>query len=162
MASINLETKIAGVSFYQDAVAQLSVGDYLELKREPENNHDSNAIAVHTEGGKQVGYLPRAVARRLSSRMDRGWEASGSVLEQWGGTADKPTYGVLAEIDADDDALQLERELEAEERAEERMQTLRHERRKSKPRTTFIGSLFRLLGALFLLVLIVGFCTSGN
>lgn len=162
MASINLETKIAGVSFYQDAVAQLSEGDHLELERAPDNDHDSNAIAVYAEGGKQIGYLSRAVARRLAPKMDRGWEASGSVLEKWGGTADKPTYGVLAEIDADDDALQLERELEAEERAEERMETLRHERGKSKPGTTFFGGLFQLLGALFFLVLIVGFCTSGN
>lgn len=44
----------------------------LGLKREPDNAHDPNAIAVVDDSGRPVAYLPRDMAARLAPVMDRG------------------------------------------------------------------------------------------
>lgn len=54
---------IAGFFFYdgmdEDVYESLVVGDELELRREPDNPHDSNAIEVYTRRGQKLGYVPR-------------------------------------------------------------------------------------------------------
>jgi hypothetical protein len=53
---------VAGFSYYEgmeEAVFNaLAVGDELELRREPENPHDPNAIEVYTQNGYKLGYVP--------------------------------------------------------------------------------------------------------
>src|SRR3954463_796872 len=59
---------VAGVSFRPDAVADASFdpGQRLVLVPEPENEHDSNAVAVWNAGRTvQAGYVPREVAAQL-------------------------------------------------------------------------------------------------
>lgn len=55
-----------------------------KLVREPDNHYDENAIAVvlleKPEQNMHVGYLPRAVARLLAPRLDRG---EIEVTEAW-------------------------------------------------------------------------------
>ena len=51
-----------------DAVAP---GRPLELRRDPENPHDPNAIAVHAPGGEQVGWVPRELAAEIAPELDR-------------------------------------------------------------------------------------------
>ena len=46
-------------------------GSPLELRRDPDNEHDPNAIAVHA-GGAQVGWVPRELAAELAPRARRG------------------------------------------------------------------------------------------
>ena len=46
-------------------------GRPLELRRDPDNPHDPNAIAVHA-GGEQVGWVPRAIAEELAPALDAG------------------------------------------------------------------------------------------
>lgn len=45
------------------------------LKREPENHHDTNAIAIVCDEnpwkGMQVGYIGRQVAEEIAPRLDR-------------------------------------------------------------------------------------------
>ena len=79
-------TKIVGVSFEgrQDLVAGLVPGFALELLRQPENPHDTNAIAVHY-GALHVGYLRREIARRLAPNIDGGDRYSASVGSITGG-----------------------------------------------------------------------------
>ena len=79
-------TKIVGVSFEgrQDKVAGLAAGDALELERQPDNPHDSNAIAVRF-GTLQLGYVRREIARRLAPNIDRGDRYSASVGSVTGG-----------------------------------------------------------------------------
>jgi hypothetical protein len=53
---------IAGF-YYYDGMEEivfnnLAVGDELELRREPENPHDPNAIEVYTQNGYKLGYVP--------------------------------------------------------------------------------------------------------
>ena len=53
-------------------------GRPLVLRRDPENPHDRNAIAVHAaDGGDQLGWVPREIAAELAPRLDSGetWSA---------------------------------------------------------------------------------------
>ncbi len=51
---------VAGVKFHQKAFTEANVklGDKIELKPEPTNLYDSNAIAVY-KGEHHIGYVPR-------------------------------------------------------------------------------------------------------
>ena len=54
---------IAGFYFYdgmeEEVYERLAPGDELELRREPDNPHDTNAIEVYTQDGIKLGYVPR-------------------------------------------------------------------------------------------------------
>jgi hypothetical protein len=67
------------------------------LAREPDNPHDSNAIAVYAEGGQQVGYLSREHASTyrqvFESVAKRGYEGATCPAMLAGG-GDKH-YGVV-------------------------------------------------------------------
>jgi hypothetical protein len=59
----------------EDAVAP---GRPLLLRRDPDNTHDPNAIAVHPAGGgAQLGWVPREVAVDVAADLDAGrpWAA---------------------------------------------------------------------------------------
>jgi hypothetical protein len=49
----------------------LTVGDSLELVREPDNRHDANAIRIDWNGRK-LGYLPRAENQAAAWLIDQG------------------------------------------------------------------------------------------
>jgi len=51
-------------------------GRTLELRRDPANEHDANAIMV-LAGGEQVGWVPREIAAELAPSLDAGdpWTA---------------------------------------------------------------------------------------
>lgn len=55
----------------------VSPGESLELRRDPGNEHDPNAIAVDAPTGEQVGWVPRELAAELASDLDAGrpWAA---------------------------------------------------------------------------------------
>lgn len=55
---------VVGTSFRQADARTVEAGESALLRREPDNEHDPNAIAVMV-GGRHVGYLPRALAARL-------------------------------------------------------------------------------------------------
>ena len=50
---------------------RLRVGDALELRREADNPHDANAVAVLWRGRK-LGYVPRRANAALAWGIDRG------------------------------------------------------------------------------------------
>jgi len=79
-------SKIVGVSFEgrQNVVAGLLPGNALALVREPDNSHDSNAIAVRF-GLLHLGYLRREIAQRLAANLDRGDRYAASVGSITGG-----------------------------------------------------------------------------
>ena len=85
-------TKVVGVTFEnrQAVVEHLTEGQPLELRREHNNEHDENAIAVVADG-EQIGYLKRSIARHLAPNFDQGigYEAmvvqiTGSAEKNWG------------------------------------------------------------------------------
>ncbi len=55
-------------------------GQPLALRRDLDNAHDPNAIAVHTAGGEQLGWVPREVAAELAPEIDAGQAWSAVVL----------------------------------------------------------------------------------
>ena len=84
----------AGVSFRLEALDDPSFdpGRRLALVREPENEHDPNAVAIWNEARTvQVGYVPREVASELEGseqavsiwRVDGGLRVLIAPREAW-------------------------------------------------------------------------------
>lgn len=78
-----IDTSIAGLQYYagrQLAVLQtLRVGDQLELRREPTNQHDDLAIEVFTLTGHKLGYVPRFVNEIPARLADQGIELGAEI-----------------------------------------------------------------------------------
>ena len=56
----------------QKLVRKCSVGDRLELEREPSNLHDANAIKVMDRAGRQLGHIPADTTEWLADVIDKG------------------------------------------------------------------------------------------
>jgi single-stranded-DNA-specific exonuclease len=94
-------TKVMGVSFErrQDRVAGLVPGLELELRREPDNPADSNAIAVYY-GALQIGFLRKQIAKHLAPLIDGGMRYRARIEHVTGGT-DGKNYGVNIRVERD-------------------------------------------------------------
>jgi HIRAN domain len=81
---------------HADAIASDAVapGSRLELRRQPDNEHDPNAIAVHEAGGAQVGWVPREVAADLAPELDEGRPWSALVLREQRRSPRDPRHGL--------------------------------------------------------------------
>ena len=79
-------TKIVGVSFEgrQDVVAGVRAGTPLELRRQPDNAYDPNAIGVWY-GALQLGFLKREIAQRVAPNIDGGERYTAEVTAVTGG-----------------------------------------------------------------------------
>src|SRR4051794_25719692 len=71
--------RVAGVAgagaHHAEALQHESVqpGAMLTLRRDRDNPHDDNAIAVHpADGGDQLGWVPRELAAELAPELDAG------------------------------------------------------------------------------------------
>lgn len=74
---------VSGVSYRQGVVGLLKVGESVFVKRDPSNPYDSNACKVISSNGEELGFVPKNVAPRLSSRPERFW--FGKVVEVFKG-----------------------------------------------------------------------------
>lgn len=94
-------TKVMGVSFEgrQDFVAGLIPGQELELRRQPDNPVDGNAIAVHF-GEMQVGFLRKQIAKHLAPLIDAGIRYRARIEHVTGGK-DGKNYGVNIRVERD-------------------------------------------------------------
>jgi hypothetical protein len=109
-----VETKLAGVT-HTDPVsgidrqilikAHLRPGMVLELRREPDNEYDRNAIGVRLRKriglrnrDLHLGYIKASEAQYLAPRMDAGQVVTATVLAITGNTKDRPTCGVKLQI----------------------------------------------------------------
>lgn len=95
MPDVHFDVKVVGVTFlggYPDTFHQIAEimnqeGSHAEpvkvvLIRNPENEHDGNAIEVHVPALGQegmVGHLPKQLAARIAPEMDSGVEWAGAV-----------------------------------------------------------------------------------
>lgn len=59
-------TDIAGLGFYATDISSMKVGDFLDLKKEPENRFDANAVSVNLKGGEKIGYLKQGINQLFS------------------------------------------------------------------------------------------------
>jgi HIRAN domain len=71
-------------------------GRPLSLRRDPDNPHDPNAIAVHAvdEAAEQVGWVPRELAAELAAELDAGSEWSALVLREQRRSPREPRHGL--------------------------------------------------------------------
>jgi hypothetical protein len=65
-------TGVAGARFHEEALQSegASPGRRLVLRPEPENPHDPDAVAVDTEQGEHLGFVPKEMATGV-----KGWSA---------------------------------------------------------------------------------------
>jgi HIRAN domain len=75
------------------AGAAAAPGRPLELRRDPDNPHDPNAIAV-LAGGEQVGWVPREVAASLAPELDAGRPWAAVVLREQRPSPREPRSGL--------------------------------------------------------------------
>jgi hypothetical protein len=75
----HLRTRIAGVFFRntdgssrQEAIQRCQPFDRVVLRPEPENPYDANAMAIDSETGEQLGYLPAALAKEIRHAEQQG------------------------------------------------------------------------------------------
>lgn len=89
---------VAGAGLHHaDAVASQDVGPGrpVSLRRDPGNEHDSNAIAVDPgDGGEQLGWVPREVAAELAAHLDAGEPWSAVVLREQRRSPREPRHGL--------------------------------------------------------------------
>lgn len=78
---------IAGTNFRPDIAdiePDLAVGTQLKLQREPENAHDSLAIAIFTTQDYHLGYIPKAKNEALAHLLDAGKNLSARLIaKEW-------------------------------------------------------------------------------
>ena len=97
--------RVAGVAgaarHHAEALASdaAAPGRPLELRRDPANPHDPNAIAVHA-GGVQVGWVPRAIAEALAPALHAGEPFSAVVLREQRASPRDPRTGLTMLIAA--------------------------------------------------------------
>jgi hypothetical protein len=85
-----LVANVAGAVHRPDALSSegAAPGRRLRLRAEPENPHDPNAVAVLTEDGLALGYVPRD----LATSVGEGWSAV--VLRERRASPRDPRTGV--------------------------------------------------------------------
>lgn len=66
---------VSGVSYRQDAVRAVNEGDRVRLVADPSNPHDERAIAVVSDEGRLLGYVPAALTDRLHATGGTAFDA---------------------------------------------------------------------------------------
>src|ERR687897_1510144 len=98
--------RIAGVAgaarHHAEALASdaASPGSPLELRRDPGNEHDPNAIMV-LAGGEVIGFVPRELAAKLAGELDAGRPWSAAVLREQRPSPRDPRSGLTMLLAAD-------------------------------------------------------------
>ena len=93
--------KVAGVAgaaqHHANALQSEAIapGETLELRRDPDNPHDPNAIAVHPDtGGDQLGWVPKEIAAELAPDLDAGKPWTAIVLREQRASPRDPRTGL--------------------------------------------------------------------
>jgi HIRAN domain len=86
---------VAGARFKTDALETEAAapGRALELRRDPQNEHDPNAVIV-LAGGEQIGWVPRELAAEIAPQLDGGTPWSAIVLREQRASPRDPRSGL--------------------------------------------------------------------
>jgi hypothetical protein len=100
-------TTVAGTQHRAEALAAAPAGPGapLELRRDPANEHDPNAIEV-LAGGVVIGFVPRDLATALATDLDAGKPWSAVVLRERRASPRDARTGVTMLL-APDDQIEL-------------------------------------------------------
>jgi HIRAN domain len=89
---------VAGAArFHPEALAseEASPGRPLELRRDPDNPYDPNAVAVNVAGGgERLGFVPRELAAELAPELDKGTAWSALCLREQRRSPREPRTGL--------------------------------------------------------------------
>lgn len=80
--------KVAGVSYRQDVVNKLKMGDSIVLRKDDANIHDKFAVQVVTSSGEQIGFVEKERAFEARSLLAINGKRKGSVVDihRWSGS----------------------------------------------------------------------------
>jgi hypothetical protein len=97
-------TTVAGAHHRAEALdaAPAGPGAALELRRDPGNEHDPNAIEV-LAGGVVIGFVPRDLAGALAIELDAGKPWSAVVLRERRASPRDPRTGVTMLLAPDEE-----------------------------------------------------------
>jgi hypothetical protein len=70
---------VVGIKYHRGHADGLAPGDLVQLVREPDNIHDSNAVQVKLLAGEVLGYIPGELAATLAQEIDAGMCAQARV-----------------------------------------------------------------------------------
>lgn len=87
----------------QAEIARCSVGEPVRLRHRPDNRFDTNCIEVLSARGVQIGVLSREHAAVFAPHFRAGHQVEAEIAKINGGTAGKPSRGVVIEVDVDED-----------------------------------------------------------
>ena len=95
---------VAGARFQAEALESdaAAPGRPLELRRDPGNEHDPNAIAV-LAGGERIGWVPRELAAEIAPSLDAGEPWSAAVLREHRPSPRDPRTGAVMLVAPDAD-----------------------------------------------------------
>ncbi|MDO4643003.1 MAG: HIRAN domain-containing protein [Cardiobacteriaceae bacterium] len=76
------QVPVAGLAYYraEDLAALMHRGDFLDLRHEPDNPHDANAIMILWHNNK-IGYVPGNYARDLQGLFVRDDSVCGKIVD---------------------------------------------------------------------------------
>lgn len=73
------ETFVVGIKYHRGHAEGLTPGDLVQLVREPENIHDTNAVQVRVLADELLGYIPSEIAATLAQQLDDGMCAQARI-----------------------------------------------------------------------------------
>ena len=82
-------------------------GDLIELVRQPDNPHDSLAVAIMTGSNTCVGFLSRDRAAWIAPKIDRGYVINAIVERVKGVGLEGATFGLVVRINMDGEMPEL-------------------------------------------------------
>jgi hypothetical protein len=92
-----LSSGVAGAAAHHGEVLHsdaVQPGAELRLERDPENEHDPNAVKVLLADGRQLGWVPRELAFDLAPKLDAREQWSAVVLREQRASPRDPRTGV--------------------------------------------------------------------
>ena len=92
----NLDTYLAGVMHDEryTVIPQLSLRELVQLRREPDNPADANAILVETQNGRPVGYIRRELASYLAPQINEETQPIQATVTELSSDAGGSAYRV--------------------------------------------------------------------
>ena len=69
--SFTANLTVRGLQFYKENVQSIDIESTILLQRQPNNEHDENAIAAYNEAQQHIGHIAKEQAALLASFMDQ-------------------------------------------------------------------------------------------
>lgn len=68
-------------SWWYHGKRSIKKSDILDLRKEPENKHDSTAVAI-TKNGRKIGYVPKEWSKETTEALKEGRKLNVTVVEE--------------------------------------------------------------------------------